>query len=264
MKKVGLICGKGRLPLLLHKKLKEEEREVIVVGLKEFPPEDLTPHYWIKLGEMGKLMGILEKENAQEIILAGKVEKIEILRYRDWDTTAREILEKARDKRDSSLLESLQNYFETRGFSFPPIEKYISSWLADSGILTRREPGEKEKRDLHLAWEIGKRLAEMDVGHTVVVRGGVVTAVETLEGTDETIRRGGRWGKGGGVAKVPRPSQDLRWDPPVVGVNTLRVMDRVNIRALVVGSGKTLLLEKDRFLQEADRLGIAILGQKCE
>ncbi len=264
MKKIGLISGEGRLPLLLYEKLLEEGERVVVVGLREFPPQDLHPHHWVKLGEMGKLLSILEKENIQDIILAGKVEKIEILRYHEWDEIAREILEKAEDRRDSSLLEALRNYFETRGFSFPPLEKYLSSWLAGSGKLTQREPRGDEKRDLALAWKVGRRLAEMDVGHTVVVRGGVVTAVETLEGTDETIKRGGRWGENGGVAKVPRPHQDLRWDPPVVGINTLRVMSRVQIKALVVGSGKTLLLDKENFLKEADRLNIAILGWECE
>jgi len=260
MKKIALIGGAGKLPFFLKKRVEEKGESVVTIGIREFPPLGFSPDYWIRLGEMGRLLRILQEEDIKEIILSGKVDKRGILEYKGWDSTAREILLKAPDKRDLSLLFSLYRFFEKQGFSFPPLEEYLSPWLAEEGVLTLRHPTPDEEGDLKLAWEVGKKLSELDVGHTVVVRGGVITAVETFEGTDETIRRGGRWGEGGGVAKVPRPKEDLRWDPPVVGIGTLEVMEEVGIKALVVGAGKTILLEKEEFIKEAESREISVLG----
>ncbi len=259
-RKYALIAGKGILPFFLKKKIEEEKKILVTIGIKEFSPEGFFPDYSVKLGELEKLLNILRKENAENLFLSGKIEKTKIMNYKDWDKLSLKFFSSLKNFHDRTILRSFQNYLEKEGFIFPSPERFLQPWIAGKGLLTSRKPEAEEEKDLALAWEVGKKISSLEIGHTVVVRGGAVTAVETVEGTDEAILRGGKYGKGGGVAKVPRPEEDLRFDPPSVGVKTLEVMERVGIKALAIGAGKTIIVEKENFINKANSLNFSVVG----
>ncbi|NOZ63392.1 MAG: LpxI family protein [Caldiserica bacterium] len=259
MSKWALIAGKGIISHYLKDKIEETGKELVTIGIIESPPS-FSPHYWVRLGELGKLIKLLKKENAQNLLLAGKIDKREIMGYNAWDKLSRNILGSLENFHDKTLLGGLEELLLKEGFVFPDPREFLASWLAEKGTLTRRKPDREEEKDLRIAWEVGKTLSSLGIGHTVVARNGAITAVEAVEGTDETILRGGKWGKKGGIAKVPRPAEDLRWDPPAIGIKTLQVMYKVGIKALVVGAGKTIIMEKEKFLDMANSLNISISG----
>ncbi len=118
--------------------------------------------------------------------------------------------------------------------------------------------------DISYGREIAKKIAGLDIGQTIVVADRACVAVEAMEGTDATIERAANLSNGRRlvVVKVSKPHQDMRFDVPVVGPKTVRVMSRSNARALAIDAGKTLLFERPRLLEEADRAGIAIVGMK--
>ncbi len=259
MSKWALIAGKGVISHYLKDKIEEKGECLVTVGIVESPPP-FSPHYWVKLGELAKLISLLKKEKVKNLFFSGKIDKREIMGYNAWDKLAQNIFASLKNFHDKTILNGLEKLLLREGFLFPDPGKFLASWLAEKGILTRRKPDEEEEKDLRIAWEAGKILSSLGIGHTVVARNGTVTAVEAVEGTDETILRGGKWGKKGGIAKVPRPVEDLRWDPPAVGIRTLQVMHKAGIKAMAIGAGKTIIMEKEKFLEMANSLDISISG----
>jgi len=115
--------------------------------------------------------------------------------------------------------------------------------------------------DLRLGWDIAREIGRLDIGQCVVVGGGTVLAVEAIDGTDATLRRGGALGRGEAVAvKVSKPTQDLRFDMPAVGVETVASMHAAGIRALAVEAGRAVVFDREEMIALADLHGIAIVG----
>jgi hypothetical protein len=141
---------------------------------------------------------------------------------------------------------------------------FLKPLLPEAGPITRRAPDAEEQSDIAYGREIGKKLAGLDIGQTVVVSGRACLAVEAMEGTDATIERAASLSNGRRlvVVKVSKPRQDMRFDVPVVGLKTIQVMRRSNAHALAVDAGKTLLFERQAMIKEADEAGIAIVGMK--
>ncbi|MEE9568646.1 MAG: LpxI family protein, partial [Candidatus Binatia bacterium] len=141
---------------------------------------------------------------------------------------------------------------------------FLSRIIPSEGVLTRRSPTSEQWEDVRLGIEVAKAIGQLGVGQGVVVKERVVLAVEAIEGTDAAIRRGGKLGKGGVVVvKVSKPQQDFRFDVPAVGIDTIRVLNEVGGAVLAIEAGKTILLEKDELLQEANQVGITVVAVSC-
>ncbi|MDP1759365.1 MAG: LpxI family protein, partial [Thermodesulfovibrionales bacterium] len=137
------------------------------------------------------------------------------------------------------------------------------SLMTPEGILTEERLSENEWKDIAFGWKIAKEIGRLDIGQTVVVKDQAVMAVEAIEGTDEAILRGGKLaGEGAVVVKVAKPKQDMRFDVPVVGMNTLKSMIEVNARVLAIEAGKSILLQRKKIIKEADEAGISVVGYK--
>jgi DUF1009 family protein len=150
---------------------------------------------------------------------------------------------------------------EGEGIRIAPSTLFMDELLASEGQLSRRAPTPEERRDIDFGYEIAKEIGRLDIGQCVVVRRGVVVALEAIEGTDETIRRGGLLaGPGAVVVKVSKPRQDLRFDVPAVGLDTIRTMAEAKAAVLAVDAGKSLMFDREEMLKEADRAGIAVWG----
>src|SRR5262249_8704482 len=134
--------------------------------------------------------------------------------------------------------------------------------LASSGLLAGPRLSRQEQDDVQLGWEIAKEIARLDIGQTIIVRNGTVVAIEALEGTNEAMRRGGELaGSGAGMVKVAKPNQDMRFDVPVIGVETIRIAAEARLRVIAVEAGKALLLERDAIVDLASRSNISIVAR---
>ncbi len=265
MEKVGLISGSGQLPILLAKILKGLGRSVVALALREETSGEIEAHvdrcFWIGVGDFGELVAILKREGIQRTIMIGGINKRRILRGARPDERGMMLLANLINRGDNEILAAVSTELEKEGVIVEGSNQYFQSMLAPSGPLTRMRPTERQEKDIDLGLEVISGIGSLDIGQSVVIKDGVVLAVEAIEGTDEAIRRGGRLGGSGAViVKASKPSQDLRFDCPVVGLKTVEVMGEVEAAVLAIEAQKTLVVDKEEALQVAERAGIAILA----
>ena len=264
---IGLIAGQGDLPLLFAKAVLSLNRKIIVFGiegctdkrLEEFVPEI---HY-VGLGELEKLTILLKKTGIKKAVLAGGVPKKELYNPSfKMDEAARHLVGSAKNRGDDHLLRALRVFLKIKcGVSVLDPRIFLKNTMATKGALTRRPPSAEEWRDLRLGWKVAKAIGKMDIGQTVVVKGGVVLAVEAIEGTDSAIRRGATLGQGDAVVvKVSKPNQDLRFDLPCVGRETLENLKSLSSRVLGIEAGRTIMISKESLIEMADNEHMTIVG----
>ena len=159
-------------------------------------------------------------------------------------------------------MKALQLFLKTKcGVSIADPRFFLKDILAVKGVMTKRAPTPADMNDLRFGWRIAKGIGKIDIGQTVVVKAGVVLAVEALEGTDAAIRRGGQLGREGAVVvKVSKPNQDLRFDLPCVGTETLESMKATNAKVMGVEAGKTVMLFKEKLIAAADQANLILVG----
>ena len=262
MKKVGIIAGSGKLPFYFIKEANEEGFEVIAIGIIGETDESLSKCckcFWVKLGELGKIIKIFKKEGIKEIAMIGKVTHKKMFSNLSFDLKALKLLPKMKDKKTDSILSIVADEFEKEGFFVMDSRRFLKSCLAEKGILTKRKPTKEELEDIEFGRSIAKVLAGLDIGQTVVVKNKAILAVEAMEGTDETILRGGKIGKDVVVVKVSKPNQDVRFDIPTVGKDTISVLIAANAKVLALDAEKCFIIDKEEFIQEANKAHISVV-----
>ncbi|MBG0789638.1 MAG: UDP-2,3-diacylglucosamine diphosphatase LpxI [Desulfovibrionaceae bacterium] len=266
---IGLIAGGKQFPVLVAEGVKARGHRLVVAGFTGHTNMDVVPlaDEWqeLKLGKLNKLIKYLKSNRVDRIIMAGTIEKPKAMDVRHLDMRAVRLVFSRKNKGDSALLGSLANEFEKEGMPVVPAHVFLPELLTPEGILTRRTPDEREWEDLAFAWKIAKELGRMDIGQCLVVREGVVAAVEALEGTDEAIRRGCAFGGHGCVVvKVFKPGQQQEVDLPSFGLDTLRIMADGKAACLGIEAGKSLFFDQEATLAFADANGISIVGLSGE
>jgi DUF1009 family protein len=218
----------------------------------------------LPVGQLERLFAFLRREGAKQVALAGKVPKR--LLYEgpgraEPDARASALLGALADRRDDAILRAFAAALEDEGFELLSQAELAPELLAAEGVLGAVVPTAAQLADVGFAWPIAKALGGLDVGQTVVALGGAVLALEAIEGTDAAIRRGCELGRRGACAvKVAKPGQDPRFDVPAVGLDTVRVLAAGGAGLLAIEAGRTLLLQRDAAVREADAAGIALLG----
>ena len=270
MKTIGLIAGKGRFPFLVAREAKEEGYRVVCCGIsKESDPaiEKVTDVYQeVKLGQLKRLRDFFKSEGVSEAVMAGKIEKVRVFQgdVRP-DLEMAKVLLKVRDFRDDSLLGGVAHYLSSNGIELKDSTRFLKKALPGEGVLGKRKPSHEVQEDIEFGWRMAKELARLDIGQTVVIKHKAVLALEAIEGTDETIKRGGLLGQGGiVVVKVAKPNQDMRFDVPAVGLGTLDQLTAAKAKALAFEAGKTLFMDLDPFIQKANQAGISVVGCRSE
>jgi DUF1009 family protein len=224
---------------------------------------------WSALARLGRAIRFFKRHRVDRVVMAGKVEKRELFKpFRmlrlvpDWRTLHMWYRYCRDNKKDDSLLLAVIREFERDGITFSSALEFCPELLVKHGFLTRRKPTPSQWKDIRFGWEIAKEMGRLDIGQTIAVSDTAVIAVEAIEGTDECIRRAGQLCRRGGftVVKVAKPQQDLRFDVPTIGVQTLHTMQESGARVLAVEAGMTILLDDQEVLQLADRLGIAMVA----
>ncbi len=263
---LGLVCGNGRLPLLVAEAARAAGSTVVAVAHRgetdpaiEAAADAVT---WVKLGQLGHIRDGLVRGGATRVCLAGGVTKVRFFRDARPDALGLKLLAKVATARgDDRLLRAVASVFEDAGMPVVPASEVAPSLLCPEGPLGRRRPTQDQQRDIAYGLEVVRALGRLDVGQAVVLKEGVVLAVEATEGTDACIRRGAEQGKGGVVVvKAAKPGQDLRFDQPAIGPRTVALLAEVGGAALAVEAGRTLVLDRDRVVAEADAAKLAVVG----
>jgi hypothetical protein len=265
--KIGLIAGYGHFPLELAETLRAQGREVHVVAAREetFPEiEELSASTcWLHVGQIGGMIKAFKRAGVEQVVMAGKVRKLHLFRNFRPDLTAMKGLLRLKDRRDDSILNTIADLLAEAGLTLIDQTRYAGEMLAGDGHLAG-PVAKKRDADIAFGFEQARGIAALDIGQTVIVQDQAVLAVEAIEGTDEAIRRGGALGSGQAVVvKVAKPQQDLRFDVPAVGPDTLAVMHASGCTLLAVEAGKTLMIERRRLLQQAGEYGIAVYGVRA-
>jgi len=265
MEVIGLIAGDGNFPIILSDGLREKGKKVIAVGLENITSPALEKNverlHWIKVGQLGRLIKIFKKEGISRVVMAGKVSKTFMFKDIRPDLRAIALYMRLKDRKDDSLLLGIVSELEKEGIRVEEPTRYVPHLLAEKGVITKRKPKKEELKDIEFGWPIAKEMGRLDIGQTVVVKNMAVLSVEAIEGTDAAIRRAGELGRGGIVViKVAKPKQDMRFDAPVIGLNTIRTLKEAKAAALCIEAGKTILLEKEDMIKLADKEKICIIG----
>ncbi len=265
--RLGLIAGAGRLPLEIAQSVRD--RRVLAIGYHGMTDPRLADAVdelaWEPLGALGAQLDRLRRGGVSEVVLAGKVDKAQLLQAPDQlglDEQALRLLGGLEDKRDAHILEALADWLESQGLSVLSQARTARELLPRSGVLGACPvPGERT-HDIELGWRIGRLIADQGIGQCVCVRDGHVVAVEAIEGTDAAIARAGELAPGGLVViKRPGSQQDPRFDLPAVGPGTIEALSQAGGGCLVVEAGATLMIDRFRMLEMANRSGIAILAK---
>jgi len=264
--KLGLIAGNGDLPKAIAEEARAKGYEIIAVGLEPLAEKSLSSSVdkikWISVGKLGEIISFLKKSGVKEAVMAGKVPKSLLYKSKiSPDLRAIKLLFSLKDKSDDSILLALAKELKKEGIALLNTTDFTSSLLTPEGVLTKEGPTENEWKDIAFGWRIAKEIGRLDIGQTVIIKNQAVMAIEAIEGTDEAVKRGGALaGSGAVIIKVSKPQQDMRFDVPVVGLDTLRSMRDVQARVLAVESGKSIILKKEKLIQKAEEAGIAIVG----
>lgn len=273
---IGLLAGWGRYPIVVAKELRRQGHRIVALGVRDHADPvlaDLCDEFtWIGLGGVGRVIRCFRRAGVRRAVMAGKIHKVTFYHPRWWlhhfpDWTAvrtfyRHFLTGARDRKDDSLLLALVETYARAGIQFEPATNFAPTLLIGPGQIAGRRLSTKQLRDVHFGWELAKQMGGLDVGQTVCVKDQAVLAIEAIEGTDLCIRRAGELCRQGGftVVKVAKPQQDMRFDVPTVGLNTLESMAAAGGRVLAIEADRTILLDAELFHQTAERLKLSVVA----
>jgi len=262
---IGLIAGGGQFPLLIAEAAKKEGIQVIAVAhLDETDPklsDRVDDIVWIRLGQLGQLIKAFKTRGVTEVLMAGTITKKRMFDNIRPDLKGLTIMSKLAFFHDDDILRAVAQELAGEGLTIIGSTQFLPELIAPEGCLTARRPNKAEKEDIRFGWKMAKELGRLDIGQCVVVRKKTVLALEAIEGTDATIFRGGKLAQEKAVVvKVSKPGQDLRFDVPSVGLETIRTLSRVNGAVLAVEAGNTLLFDKAEMIALANLKRISIVS----
>lgn len=266
MRKIGIVAGNGNLPLIAARTAGQQGCKVYVCAIKGETDASIvdlvTEVMWVKLGELKKLSQFFLKRDVRDICFDGKITKTSLFRGEvkpDLDMVM--LFAKLRDRKDDTILGAICDYLEAKGLVVIDSTTFLGECLPGKGVLTKTKLSKKHEQDIAFGWELAKESARLDIGQSVVVKDTAVLAIEAIEGTDEAIKRGGILGKSGVVVvKVAKPNQDMRFDVPTIGPNTIAAMQEVDAKVLAFEAGKTILVAGEDVVRAANKSGITIVG----
>jgi DUF1009 family protein len=279
LEKLGLIAGNGSFPLLLLDAARAQGTQVVVAAIKEetspfIENRGAASVHWLSLGELGKLIDTFKREGVSTAVMAGQVKHKQIFSSIRPDWRLAKVLFSLGTRNTDSLIGAVAKVLEDEGIHLISSTSYLEPLLARPGVLTRREPSEAEQKNIDYGRQVGRHLAQYDIGQTVVIAEAACVAVEAMEGTDATIIRAGEIMSSAGdgsdsaallsreltVVKVAKPNQDMRFDVPVIGVKTIGTMQQAGATCLAVDAGRCLFLDGDRVIEAANKAGIAVVA----
>lgn len=268
---VGLLACAGRFPIVFAEKAREVGVPVVclgVAGMADPALKDICTEFrWMHRASLGFVVRSFRRAGVRRWTMAGKFHKHEILKpwrlvrfLPDWRMLRFWFLRPRRANNDDSILLGLIHEFRRHGLDCVSALDLCPELLVREGVLTRRRPTPAEEKDITIGWHLAREMGRLDVGQSVMVRDRAVVAVEAIEGTDQAILRAGALCGGSGfvVVKVAKPAQDMRFDVPTVGVQTIESMRAAGGKVLAIEAGKTILIDEAETIARAEQFGITI------
>jgi UDP-2,3-diacylglucosamine hydrolase len=282
--KLGLIAGNGRFPFLLLDAARAQGFAVTVAAIREETDPEINHRaaidekitvYWLSLGELSRLIETFHKEGVTLAVMAGQVKHKQIFSSIRPDWRLAKLLMNLRTRNTDMLLGAVAKVLGDEGIELISSTTFLEPLLASEGVMTSREPDEDERKNIEYGLGVARGVAGFDIGQTVVVAAQACVAVEAMEGTDAAIERAGALmqtideesGEPASilerrltVVKVAKPKQDMRFDVPVIGTQTIETMIRAGATCLSVEAERTLLFDRDNLMTRANAASIAIVG----
>ena len=240
--------------------------EMVVAAIKEETFPEIEQHaknvHWMSLGQLGKLIKTFKSEGVNHAIMAGQVKHQQIFSSIAPDLKMLQLLAGLAIKNTDSLIGAVAKTLEAEGIHLMDSTVFLRPLIPDAGVLTARAPFEEERRDLEYGRKIARELGKLDLGQSVAVSDGACIALEAMEGTDAVMERAASIvnGRALRVVKLAKPNQDLRFDVPVIGPSTIRLMARLKVTAVAIEARKTLMIDREELIREADAAGISIIA----
>lgn len=262
-----IIAGRHAYPLMLAKAARDAGvKRIVVLGFKGETRREIASLadevYWMHLGAMATFLDKLKSTGIRQAVMVGQIAPSNLFHLR-YDAVAREMMGALETKNAHTIFGSIVEKIENLGIEVLPGNAFMDCYTPASGQLSRRAPTEREQTDIALGLKLVKGTSAFEIGQTVAIKDGIIIAVEAFEGTNQTIKRAGKVGREGTViVKVPKEGHDMRFDIPVIGAKTFKVMKKAKVSCLAVEAGKTILLEKDKLIALADQYDMAFVAIK--
>jgi hypothetical protein len=271
---IGIIAGAGRLPFLVADGARNQGIRIVCLGLAGSVDTALKDHVDVfftgAVARPGSWMRKLRRHGVSRTVMVGTVAKTKIftpwriVRYiPDWRAVRIWYWRlRGRDKRNDTVLCAIADELAAGQIYLEDSTMYCREHLADEGVMTASRPSASTMADIEFAWPLVKKLGDLDIGQALAVREKEVIAVEAIEGTARMIERAGLLCPKGGwtLVKTAKPNQDMRFDVPCVGPDTINSLHKNKAKCLAVEKHKTIIIDKPDTIALADKLGIAIVG----
>ncbi len=263
----GLIAGSGQFPNLVIEGAKRLGKRLVVVAIKDITAKEIEEIadkvLWVGIGQLGKMIKFFKSESVEKAIMAGQVKHIQIFSGALPDWRMAKMLYNLPRRNTDSLIGGIADELQKDGIELIDSTYFCHDNLAQTGVLTKRNPNDFELTNIDYGLKIANEIARLDLGQTIVVRASACVAIEAMEGTDATIKRAGELAKGKlTVIKVAKPLQDMRFDVPVIGLPTIQTMINAGATCLSITAEKTLIFDKDAMINLANQHKICVIGVK--
>ena len=262
---LGVIAGRGTYPWQLARSAHAQGVKRVVAFAFRRETEWAIEKYadevvWLHLGSLGALLDAVKAKGIRKIAMAGQIKPTRLFSLR-LDAKALAILRTLGKKNAHTIFGAIADELGKIGAELLPAYRFMETEMPAAGVLGGRAPDEREWGDVRLGAKVAKVTSGLEIGQTVAVKDGTVLAVEGFEGTDQTILRAGKLGGAGSVVvKVAKLGHDMRFDIPIVGERTFKMLKKAKATCLAVEAGRTILLAREKLVEEADRLGIAFVA----
>jgi len=268
--KLAILSGDGSLPLIVAIEAQKQKIDFHLYSLSEiiyktnYKKIDFSKDITIvSILKFGQLLKILKEDKITDLVMVGKVKKDLLFKNKKFDLKGLKILKNLINRKDDTILNAIVKEFRKINIKVVPQSKYLQSLLLSAKVYSKKKPNEQDRKDILFGFKHAKKLGELDVGQTVVVKNESVLALEAIEGTDECILRGGKLSNGYGavVCKTEKTKQNKLFDIPTVGLNTLKSMKESQCHCLAIEAKKTFVVDFDDFIKEANRMKIIFLAK---
>ncbi len=262
---LAIVAGSGAYPLAMARSARAAGvRRIVAAAFQNETSAELIPLVdeieWMRVGQLGRMLSFLEKSGTRHAVMSGQIHPKNLFDLRP-DLKAVLLLGRLRERNAESIFGAIAGEMAKAGVELLPATSFMEEYLAPAGLVAGPKLSRREEGDVRYGFRIAKETSRLDIGQTVVVKGGTVLAVEAFEGTNAAMKRGGELGRKDAVMiKVAKPKQDFRFDVPVIGPLTLEAARDARIRVLGVEAGRTLMLEREKLLALAAQERISIFG----
>jgi UDP-2,3-diacylglucosamine hydrolase len=263
---LGIIAGNGVYPKILAAAARKAGvKKIVAAAFTNETDPSISQHVdvveWLRVGQLSRLLKLFREHEVHRAIMAGQIAPKNLFDLRP-DVKALVVLAKLKQRNAESIFTAIADELAKVEVHLLPATSFLEDSIASGGLIAGAKLARAEEEDVDLGWSVAKEIARLDIGQTIVVKNGTVLAVEAFEGTNDAIKRGGALAREGAVMiKVAKPKQDMRFDVPVIGVETIKIAGEAKLRVIAVEAGKTLLLERGAIVDLAKRANISIVAR---